>query len=72
MQFIEFNELGSVAFDLSDFLPQSFDPLIDRHILNPKTRPMDRKPKPSKYRVNAKRRWSGVAVSDLWETVKKY
>ena len=33
---------------------------------------MDRKPKPSKYRCNAMRRWAEVAVSDLWATVKKY
>ena len=38
--------------------------------VDPKTRPMDRKPELSKYRVNAKRHSSGVAVSDLWATEK--
>jgi hypothetical protein len=28
-------------------------------------------PKPSKYWVNAMRRWSG-GVSDLWPTIEKY
>jgi hypothetical protein len=35
MQFIEFDDLGGGAPDPSDFLPESFDPLIDRHMTKP-------------------------------------
>jgi hypothetical protein len=35
MQFIEFDDLGGGALDLSDFLPERFDPLIDCHMTKP-------------------------------------
>jgi hypothetical protein len=35
MQFIEFDDLGGLSLDLSDFLPKRFDPLIDRHMTKP-------------------------------------
>jgi hypothetical protein len=35
MQFIQFDDVGGVSLELNDFLPQSFYPLIDRHMTEP-------------------------------------
>lgn len=72
MQFIEFDDLGGGALDLSDFLPESFDPLIDRHMTKPQDPTNGPKAQAFQVQGTAKRRWSVDAVSDLWATVKKY
>ncbi len=53
MQFIEFDDLGGRALDLSDCLPESFDPLIDGHM----TKPQDptNGPKPQAFQVQSHR-----------------
>jgi len=73
MQFIEFDDLGGLSLDLSDFLPKRFDPLIDRHMTKPQN--STNGSKAQAFQVQGQRqaaRWSRVAVSDLWATVKKY
>ena len=72
IQGIKFDDLGRMAFDLSNFLFKSFDPLGDRHMAKPpKAYQWTQSPSPSNYRVNAKRRLPGVAVSDLGGNGKK-
>ena len=72
MQFIEFDDLGGGAPDPSDFLPESFDPLIDRHMTKPQN--PTNGPKAQAFQVQghcqaALGRGRGIG---LWATVKKY